>query len=389
MKFTREQIMAMDGNGLDNAITEIRSHMNDQDADLENLNQAMDWINERRQQLIEAETRRRELANRIAAGAGTVLRGGSFEPVQQRTYDAGSAEYRRAFLKNIAVRDGVHLFGEMTREERDAFTFLTSNTAAVVPTEMMNRIVELVESQYPMYQDATKSSMTSGFSIPRHKAINQGDADATNEGVANDDEQDTFDTIDLVGVEIKKHLEISRKMKWQSLDAFGDWVERHIAERVGVAKERQILARLDAVATGIAAANVVTAVPMTDAGIRGVLAKIRGNGAKVVYANNQTIWNGFAGINDGAGNKAFIPSPTADPTVTGVLYGFKVKEDMNLADNVAYFGIPRYLLANDFEALFLNHALDPKTFKDIVGGYSLFDAGLENPLAFVKVTFAP
>lgn len=389
MKFTREQIMAMDGNGLEEATTEIRSHMNDEDADLENFNQAMDWIAERRQQLIEAEQRRRDLANRIAAGAGTVLRSGSFAPAQPRAYDAASPEYRRAFLKNLAVRDGIHLFGDMSREERDAFTFLTTNSQAVVPTEMMNRIIELVESQYPMYQDATKSYMTSGFQIPRHKSINQGDAAATEEAVANDDEQDTFDLLDLAGVEIKKHLVISRKMKWQSLDAFGAWVEQHIAERIGVAKEKQILARLDAVATGIAAANVKTAIPMTDAGIRGVLALIRGSGAKVVYANNMTIWNGFAGINDGAGNKAFIPSPTADPTATGVLYGYKVREDMNLADNVAYFGIPRYLLANDFETLFLNHALDPKTFEDIVGGYSLFDAGLENPLAFVKVTFAP
>ena len=389
MKFTREQIMAMAAAELDTATEEIRSHMNDQDADLANFNEAMDWINERRQQLVDAETRRQELANRIAAGAGTVLRRSAATPAAQTEYNAGSPEYRRAYLKNLAVREGVHMFGEMSREERAAFTFLTSNSQAVVPTEMMNRIVELVESQNPMYQDATKSYMTSGFHIPRHKAINQGDAAATQEAVANDDEQDTFDLLDLAGVEIKKHLVISRKMKWQSLDAFGAWVEQHIAERIGVAKEQQILTRLDAVATGIAAANVVTAVPMTDAGIRGVLAKIRGNGAKVVYANNLTIWNGFAGINDGAGNKAFIPSPTADPTSTGVLYGFKVREDMNLADNVAYFGIPRYLLANDFETLFMNHALDPKTFADIVGGYSLFDAGLENPLAFVKVTFAP
>ena len=389
MKFTREQIMAMMASELDTATEEIRSHMNDQDADLANFSEALDWINERRQQLADAETRRQELANRIAAGAGTVLRRSAATPAAQTEYNAGSPEYRRAYLKNLAVRDGVHLFGEMSPEERQAFTFLTSNSQPVVPTEMMNRIVELVESQYPMYQDASKSYMTSGFQIPRHKTINQGDAAATNEAVANDDEQDTFDLLDLAGVEIKKHLVISRKMKWQSLDAFGAWVEQHIAERIGVAKERQILTRLDAVATGIAAANVVTAVPATDAGIRGALAKIRGTGAKVVYANNGTIWNIFAGINDGAGNKAFIPSPTADPTSTGVLYGFKVREDMNLADNVAYFGIPRYLLANDFETLFLNHALDPKTFEDIVGGYSLFDAGLENPLAFVKVTFAP
>jgi len=52
-----------------------------------------------------------------------------------------------------------------------------------------------------------------------------------------------------------------------------------------------------------------------------------------------------------------------------------------------YAGIPGKLLANDFETLFINRAMDPKTFEDIIAGYSLFDAGLENPKSFVKVTF--
>ena len=94
-----------------------------------------------------------------------------------------------------------------------------------------------------------------------------------------------------------------------------------------------------------------------------------------------------SGINDGAGNKAFIPSPQADPVTKGVVYGYTVKEDNNLANKVIYAGAPSKILANNFEDLFINRAMDPKTFEDIVAGYSLFDAGLENPLAFVKVTF--
>ena len=125
----------------------------------------------------------------------------------------------------------------------------------------------------------------------------------------------------------------------------------------------------------------------TDANIRAYLGKVRGNGAKVLYANAYTIWNILAGINDGAGNKAFIPSPQADPVTKGVVYGYTVKEDNNLANKVIYAGAPSQILANNFEELFINRAMDPKTFEDIVAGYSLFDAGLENPLGFVKVTF--
>ena len=61
---------------------------------------------------------------------------------------------------------------------------------------------------------------------------------------------------------------------------------------------------------------------------------------------------------------------------------------MWLADKVFYAGAPAAILANNFEDLFINRAMDPKTFEDIIAGYSLFDAGIENPLSFVKVTFA-
>ena len=346
--------------------------------------------------LIEEElTERRAAAARdqlrrdgIAAGSiGTNVLARQPEPAQQRNYGPDSAEYRTAWLKKMAVRDGVALFGELNEEETRAYTHTTANTGAVVPTAVMNRIVELVESEYPMYNDASKSAMVQGFQIPRHTAIAAGDAAATNEGAANSDEQDTFDYLPLAGVEIKKHIVISRKMKWQSISAFEDWIVTHIAERIGVAKEARILSQLGDATYGIAAANVATGVEATDANIRAKLGLVRGTGAKVLYANAYTIWNILAGINDGAGNKAFIPSPQADPVTKGVVYGYTVKEDNNLADKVIYAGAPSKILANNFEDLFINRAMDPKTFEDIVAGYSLFDAGLENPLAFVKVTF--
>ena len=346
--------------------------------------------------LIEEElTERRAAAARdqlrrdgIAAGSiGTNVLARQPEPAQQRNYGPDSAEYRTAWLKKMAVRDGVALFGELNEEETRAYTHTTANTGAVVPTAVLNRIVELVESQYPMYNDASKSAMVQGFQIPRHTAIAAGDAAATNEGVANSDEQDSFDLLPLSGVEIKKHIVISRKMKWQSISAFEDWVVTHIAERIGVAKEARILSQLADATYGIAEANIGSGVEATDANIRAYLGKVRGTGAKVLYANAYTIWNILAGINDGAGNKAFIPSPQADPVTKGVVYGYTVKEDNNLSDKVIYAGAPSKILANDFEALFINRAMDPKTFEDIIAGYSLFDAGLENPLSFVKVTF--
>lgn len=337
---------------------------------------------ERRAEAARAQLRRDTVAGNV--GANVLARQPAAE---QRDLGADSPEYRSAWLKKMAVRNGVALFGELTEAESRAYTHTTANTGAVVPTAVMNRIVELVESEYPMYNDASKSAMVQGFQIPRHTAIAAGDAAATNEGAANSDEQDTFDYLPLAGVEIKKHIVISRKMKWQSISAFEDWIVSHIAERIGVAKETRILSQLGDATYGIAAANIGTGVEATDANIRTYLGKVRGTGTKVLYANAYTIWNILAGINDGAGNKAFIPSPQADPVTKGVVYGYTVKEDNNLANKVIYAGAPSKILANNFEDLFINRAMDPKTFEDIIAGYSLFDAGLENPQSFVKVTF--
>ena len=314
---------------------------------------------------------------------------------EERTFTAASEEYRSAWLKNLAVVEGRRMFGDLTEVEERAYTHLTSNSSAVVPTAIMNRIVELVPSFAPMYADASKSAMTQGFGVPRHTAIAAGDATTTDEGAAPTDEQDSFDLLPISGVEIKKVVKYSRKMKWQSIAAFEDWVVTHIAKRIAVAKELQIIARLGSTSTGIASGNVITGtaqapVNYTDVQIRDILAKIKENGPIVWYANQKTIYTQLTAIKDLTGRPLFLDNTVSDdPLVKGRIYGGLVKQDENLSDNVVYVGVPASILANDFEDLFIFSAIEPGTVQTIVTGYSLFDAGLENPLAFVKVTFYP
>ena len=164
---------------------------------LDALNAEVDSLTAQRDALRAAEEQRAALRTRVASGAA----GSTSAPVvpeARAQYGADSEEYRRAWLKNMATfraQDGTEhrLLGDMTAEEREAFTFTTANTTSVVPTVVLNRIVELVRSMSPLYDDASQSGMTQGFGVPRHTAISQGDAATTSEGVANDDETDTFD----------------------------------------------------------------------------------------------------------------------------------------------------------------------------------------------------
>lgn len=366
-------------------------------ADLKALKDEAKAIREELDSRAAAEAAKAEARAAVAAGAGRVVAGAA---ANQNTQRASEEElYHRAFLKDLATtRDGIHLLGEMTTEERDAFIHTTANTGNVVPAVMMNRIIDLVESMAPMLDDATRSNMTQGFGIPRRTAISQGDATGVTEGTANDDEENTFGLLSMDGIEIKKHVVITRKMKFKSIDAFESWVIDEIGKRIAVAKEAVIRARLDGSApsggseisgSGIAAANILTSQSYTDAAIRGMFAKVKGAGERVIYANSATIWSYLFGIVDSAGDKIFVPNSMVDPLTAGRIYGATVKVDDNLSNNVVYLIVKGAVLANDYDDFFLFRATEPKTVNEIITGYSLFDAGLEMPTNAVKATFTP
>ena len=365
---------ALDSNNLD-TVAEINASVEKLDADFAAI--------------IEANANIQALENKVKAPEITIVNTKmEDDKMEERIYNAASVEYKNGWLKEMARNaEGKYLIGEPTVEEHNAYVHTTSNTGAVVPTEVENRIIELVESQAPLYADAKKSGMTKGFGVPRHTVIVAGDAAATTEGVANDDEQDTFDLLPLDGVEIKKHINITRKMEFQSIEAFEDWVVDHLAARIAVAKETQIIAALNDATYGIAAANKLTSQTYADSTIRQIFSQIKGQGAKVVYANGATIWNELFGIQDGENRQLFIPSSMDDPTVQGRIYGAVVKQDDNIPDDVVYVGIPTAILANDFDALSTARDMDIKTWVTTISAYSLFDAGLENPLSFVKASF--
>ena len=392
--------------------TEVRGLQNDDAgmARLRELQTEVDGLEARRDELdveIRAlETQIERLETIDSARSGRV----DLAPIESRSIDPenmtveqvrASEEYRSAWLRSIAVdADGKHMLGELSEAEKRTFTFMTTNSTAVVPTQTQNRIVDRLRHEAPMLEDATVTAMTQGFAIPVRTAIAAGDAAVVAQNEANDDEQDTFTLITMVGVDIKKHAVMTRRMQFQDIDAFEDWLVEDISKRIMVAKERVIIARLDgtAPATGesvnanvkIDSGNVLSgnSYTYTDAVIRQIMAKIEEPGQVVVYANRYTIFNGLAGIEDGAGHKAFITTPQDDPTVKGVIYGAVVKEDVNLANNVAYFGVKGAVKANNFAPLEITPAIEPKTANRIFTGSEIFDAGLENPKAFVKVTFS-
>ena len=399
----RERINAMNLDQIAARIAEI-------DAEVRSLNDPAE-IDARTEELRELQARKAELDAAVARATeargiqdGTVAtniieeRGTIMPPVENRVYDASSPEYRTAFLKNVAIdSDGRHMFGEMTAEERGAFTFTTANSGNVVPTTMLNKIVDRVRSMSPIVDDSEQTGVEGVFCYPIRTAIAQGDATGVSEGGKNDDEQDTFDLATLTGVDINKHATLTRRMTFQSIDAFEDWLVADISKRIAVAKEKTAIARLDGSAPAggsanakvqIDSGNILTDMPATDATLRHIMSLIDEDGEVVIYANSSTIWDTLAGITDAEGKKVMIPNSMVDPVVQGRIYGASIKKDSNLSDGVAYFGVKGSLKTNEFGPMEIFPAIEPKTANRIYTGIVTFDAGLENTVAFVKVTFA-
>lgn len=371
---------------IESRVAEIQSKIDNATAEeISAFTEEMQKLNERKTQLKDIAEKRSQLKANVQAFGVQVKTPFTGATSSEERLDASSKDYRNAWVKRIARdADNRPIFGEMTDTEKRAFTFTTENTGVVVPTEIINRIVDLTDNDSPLYDDAMKSNFKNGFIIPRLTEITAGDAKVVNEGEANDDEQDEFDSLEITSVEIKKHIVLTRKMEFQSIDAFLDWLVNHLASRIRVAKENYILTQLGQTSTGIATTNTLQASTLTDAEIRKAMSMLRGSGERVLYANQGFIWNTLAGLEDSSGNKLFIPSPRVDPVVEGSVYGTIVKRDSNIPDNTMYIGYPKKLDFNEFIPFDITPQIESKTLNRIFVGYSLCGAGLEDPLAFVK-----
>ena len=123
---------------------ELETASGDQLTQLEQ--EVTDLLAERQQIQNEAQTRQ-QMRTKVAAGlVGTAIENHNKEEnkMENRTFTLASEEYRSAFLKNLRGE-------EMDEVEKRAFTFLTTNTHAPLPTQMQNAIIDLIGEVMPSF----------------------------------------------------------------------------------------------------------------------------------------------------------------------------------------------------------------------------------------------
>lgn len=362
------------------------------------LNQRMAANDAMNQRMAEARAAI-ESGNATRVEATPISRGMQFNGSIEETTDYSRYE-RTAYFKDLAQRSGlVFADGEMTREERAAFTHLTSNTGAVVPTEVQNEIISLIDSSAVLFGDVHRDNFQHIYEIPRHAAIAAGDAAATTEGAAPaNEEQNTFNTITINGDEIKKTFKMSRKMSVTSIAAFESYIINEMAARLAYAAEGKIIDTLSDATYGMAAANKITITganaKLTKAKLVEALGKLKtfnnpASKGAIVYANGTTIWNQIAMVEDANDRSYFIQSEqTEDPTVQGRIFGKLVKQDDALTDDVILIGYPDLFRSNIFDGISIDPYVEHGSQKRCWDGYLLYGGALAVPQAFAKITIS-
>jgi HK97 family phage major capsid protein len=331
---------------------------------------------ERQQILDEAQTRQ-QLRSNIAEGivSGEVIETNEEENnMENRTFTLESEEYRSAFLR--------HLRGEeMSEAETRAFTFLTSNTAAPLPTVMQNRIIDLIGEAHPIVADVYTMNSASAITIPVAKSI-AADAGATDEGAASNELEIVFDDINLSGDDYTANVVLSYKMARMAIPAFEDYLVSQIAARLGSKIAAGIVANIK---SGIHADNK-KATGVDYASLVAGFGELKRVGNVVVYGTRKGVYNKLVGMVDS--NKRPIFQNPVTASAAGALLGATIKFEDAIGDTELLIGDPSKYLQNVVAPVIIESDKDLNTHKYVYSGYTCQEGVLTDDKAFALVSEA-
>lgn len=333
-------------------------------------------INERAQILQEIQTRQQLRAN-IAAG---LIPGTPIEPQQdpgseeRRTINLDSAEYRTAFLKKLRGED-------LSNAEKRAFTFLTTNTAAPLPTAMQNRIIDLIGEAHPIVADVFPMDSGTSISIPVAKSID-ADAGKSGEGEDANELEIKFDNVDLSGEDYTANVEMSYKMAAMSIPAFENFLITKIAERLSAKLAAGIVAKIKA---GMNASNKIQT-GITYANICAGFGELKRTTKVVTYGTRKTVFSKIVGMVDDNNHPIFQQPLTA--AAAGVILGSEIKFEDAVGDGELLVGDPSKYIQNEVVPVMIESDKDLKKHKFIYSGYTCKEGTLTDDKAFALVSEA-
>lgn len=357
----------------------IGEEIGKEDADLDALNIEVDELKEERQAILDTAEKRKSLMDEVANMANvTVLEKHKEERGAEKVekeFGVDSKEYRNAFLKT--------LLGErLTDVEERAYLHTTENTDAVIPKELQNKIYSTMEEQHPILQDIQILRTGTVLSIVKHVSIDEGDAKAVAEGVANDDEKNTFVNVSLTGKDFSKHVDFSYRLGKMAIPAFEEYLVKEIGNRIGSAMADDIVAQIKADMN--AGNKVETEGLLSSAHFLDGLAKLKQTGRVFVYANNATLYGSIAQMEGDKEKLTFLNN--LQDNVSAQILGKGIKEEDAVPEGELLILDPQQFIYNVVQDVMLERDRDIKKHVHTISGFAIAGGTLTNDKAAALVT---
>lgn len=311
---------------------------------------------------------------------------------QAQINDAKSDLYMTAFAKTLKGENltdaEAHCFDMV-----NTYTHTTQNTGIVVPETFAQGIWDIVETQYPLWADVSKTYVKGDASII--KSTSSTEAAWYDEATATADGTEGFGLLQLTGCELARAITVTYKLKEMAIADFIPFIQRKLAEKMGAALGYGVSRGKGKPGVGdsfkpeplgiITALLAETNTPQVKTYTAGSLsyAKLteqrslikRGASRLAYYVNSTTMWSELANVVDDNGRPIMI----ADPINGGVMrmFGIPVKEDDSLLDGQILLGnAAQGYAANVNKDITLETENHAKARTTDYCGYAIVDGGV-------------
>ena len=217
---TKEEIMALDANGIQERRAQIAEEIKSENADIDALTAEVDALEQRYNALKAAAEKREAIAKRVAS-SGKVVKPKIVEDdmgEKKERFALDSIEYRDAYMKKLMGKD-------LSKEERTALT----NAADVIPTMTVNAIMGRLADN-PLYNELNIMEFPGYVQVPYEKTVN--DASWVAMGTASTDSGDEVDSVSLSMYKLIKTIEITADIEHASIEAFESWLVDRLARKL-------------------------------------------------------------------------------------------------------------------------------------------------------------
>ena len=368
-------------------LAEIRTQLDgDAACDIKALTAEVDALQARRAELKNAETARKELRSRVAAGSVGDTPQTVVPPAPEaRTFTLDSPEYRSAWVKNLMGR-------ELTETEQRALTTgitgntsgtgtNTTNQALYVPTELQNQIWDLISKNHVIAGDVTTLRSGCVVEIPIMTAMS--DASLVAENAQPTETSVTLTKVTLAGKDHAAWIDISYATQRMAIPAFESFLVTQIANRVGDLIAKDIV---DTITTTVAADTYSKANGVGYTDLTAAFGKLKRVNNVVIYCTRKTLYTGIASIMDTTKHPIFQLDPTGK--VVGRVLGAEVKIEDAIADDTLIIGDASKITRNVVQDIMIETDRDIKKHMTTYSAYEREESVVVDAAALVVLNRA-